>query len=66
MTIVGQTIGFPRDTNACPRAEVLAANPSLVAILADPYGKPAEFVLDNPAYRVDSRYIKSGGVSDPP
>jgi hypothetical protein len=66
MTIVGQTInGFPPDTSACPSADVLAANPGLAAILADPYSKPAEFVLDNPAYHIDPEYIKSGGISDP-
>jgi hypothetical protein len=66
MTVVGQTInGFPRNTSACPSAQVLAANPGLAAILADPYSQPAEFVLDNPAYGIDPRYIKSGGVSDP-
>jgi Papain-like cysteine protease AvrRpt2 len=66
MTIVGQTINkFPPDTSACPSADVLAANPGLAAILADPYSKSAEFVLDNPAYRIDPEYIKSGGVSDP-
>jgi hypothetical protein len=66
MTIVGQTINnFPPGTSACPSADVLAANPGLAAILADPYSKPAEFVLDNPAYRIDPEYIKSGGISDP-
>jgi hypothetical protein len=66
MTVVGQNInGFPANTSACPSARVLAANPNLVTILADPYSKPAEFVLDNPAYGIDTRYIKSGGVSDP-
>jgi hypothetical protein len=66
MTIVGQTINkFPLSTSACPSAQVLAANPDLAAILADPYSKPAEFVLDNPAYGIDPEYIKSGGVSDP-
>ncbi|MBV8214050.1 MAG: C39 family peptidase [Verrucomicrobia bacterium] len=66
MTVVGQTINlFPPNTSACPSAQVLAANPGLSAILADPYSKPAEFVLDNPAYGIDRQYIKSGGVSDP-
>lgn len=65
MTIVGQTINnFPPDTSACPSAEVLAANAALGAILADPYSKPAEFVLDDPAYKIDREYIKTGGVSD--
>jgi hypothetical protein len=33
-------------------------------VLANPYSKAAEFVLDNPAYAIDPRYIKSGGVTD--
>lgn len=66
MTVVGQTInGFPLNTSACPSADVLAANPDLTAILADPYSKRAEYVLNNPVYRIDHDYIKSGGVSDP-
>jgi hypothetical protein len=66
MTVVGQNVnGFPRNTSACPSQAVLAANPGLGGILADPYSKPAEFVLDDPRYGIDSRYIKSGGVSDP-
>jgi Papain-like cysteine protease AvrRpt2 len=66
MTVVGQTInGFPSDTSACPSARVIAANPSLAAALADPYGKDAEYVLDDPAYGVDRQYLKSGGVPDP-
>jgi hypothetical protein len=65
MTVIGQTInGFPRNTSACPSATVLAANPGLAAILADPYSKPAEFVLDNPVYAIYPPYLKSGGVSD--
>ena len=66
MTVVGQNINkFPPNTTACPSAEVLAANPGLVAILADPYSKAAEFVLNDPKYKIDPEYIKSGGVSDP-
>jgi hypothetical protein len=66
MTIVGHNInGFPADTSACPSAQVVAANPSLAAALADPYSQAAEFVLDNAAYGVDRRYLKSGGISDP-
>jgi hypothetical protein len=66
MTVVGQKInGFPANTSACPSAAVLAANPGLAPILADPYSKPAEFVLNNPAYKIDPQYIKSGGVGDP-
>ena len=66
MTVVGQKInGFPSNTSACPSAQMLTDNPGLAAILTDPYSEPAEFVLDNPAYGIDRRYIKSGGVSDP-
>jgi hypothetical protein len=66
MTQIGQKInGFPANTSACPSAAVLAANPGLAKILANPYDKAAEFVLDNPAYGIDRRYLKSGGVSDP-
>ena len=66
MTVVGQTINkFPPNTSACPSAGVLQANPSLAAALANPYSQAAEFVLENPAYRIDREYIKSGGVSDP-
>jgi hypothetical protein len=56
---------FPPNMSACPSADMLAANPGLALILADPYSKPAEFVLDNPAYGIDPKYTKqSGGVSD--
>jgi hypothetical protein len=66
MTVVGQTINnFPLNTMACPSVQVLAANPDLVAILADPYNQAAEFVLDKAQYGIDPEYIKSGGVSDP-
>jgi len=66
MTVVGQNINkFPANTSACPSAQVLAANPALGTILANPYAQAAEYVLNNPAYGIDVRYIKSGGVSDP-
>ncbi len=66
MTVVGQNInGFPQNTSACPTAQVLAANPGLAGILANPYDKAAEYILDTPSPKVDMRYIKSGGVSDP-
>jgi hypothetical protein len=66
MTVVGHNInGFPANTGACPSAQVLAAHPELVAALNNPYGASAEFILDNPIYGIDTRYIKSGGVSDP-
>lgn len=66
MTVVGQNINkFPANTSACPSAQVLAANPALVSILANPYDKAAEYILNNAAYGIDARYIKSGGVSDP-
>jgi Papain-like cysteine protease AvrRpt2 len=66
MTVVGHNInGFPANTSACPSAQVVAANPALAAALANPYTPAAEFILDNAAYGVDRRYLKSGGVSDP-
>ena len=66
MTVVGHNVnGFPADTSACPSAATLAAHPELGPILANPYDKKAEFVLNNPVYGIDARYIKSGGVSDP-
>ena len=66
MTIVGHNVnGFPANTSACPSVATLAAHPELGPILANPYDKKAEFVLNNPVYGIDARYIKSGGVSDP-
>lgn len=66
MTVVGHNINqFPANTSACPSAQVLAANPGLATILANPYDKAAEYVLNNAAYGIDPVYIKSGGVSDP-
>lgn len=66
MTVVGHNVnGFPANTSACPSAATLAAHPELGPILANPYDKKAEFVLNNPVYEIDARYIKSGGVSDP-
>jgi len=66
MTVVGHNVNqFPANTSACPSAQVLAANPGLAAILANPYDKAAEYVLNNPAYGINPIYIKSGGVSDP-
>jgi hypothetical protein len=66
MTVVGHNVNhFPPNTSGCPSAQVIADNPGLAAILADPYSKSAEFVLDNPAYGVDPVYLKSGGVADP-
>jgi hypothetical protein len=44
---------------------VLAANPALGTILANPYAQAAEYVLNNPAYGIDVRYINADGVSDP-
>ncbi|GJH22828.1 hypothetical protein CBA19CS22_39820 [Caballeronia novacaledonica] len=66
MTVVGQTINqFPANSSACPSADVLKANSDLVAALANPYSQAAEYILDDPKYGIDRRYIKSGGVSDP-
>jgi hypothetical protein len=66
MTQIGQNINkYPSNTSACPSAQVLAAYPGLVAILANPYNTQAEYVLDDARYGIDRRYIKSGGVTDP-
>jgi Peptidase_C39 like family len=66
MTVVGHNInGFPANTGGCPSPQVVAANPPLAAALANPYSKAAEYILDNAAYGVDRRYLKSGGISDP-
>ena len=65
MTLIGHSInGFPPDTSACPAPEALAAHPDLAMTLADPYNRAAEFVLDKPAYGIDRRYLKSGGITD--
>jgi hypothetical protein len=65
MTDIGHRINhYPPDTSACPTAEVIADNPVLKAALADPYANAAEYILDNPAWGVDRRYLKSGGVGD--
>jgi hypothetical protein len=64
MTRVGNDInGY--DATACPSSQVVAANPTLAAALANPYSVAAEYILDHPAYGVDVRYLKSGGVTDP-
>jgi hypothetical protein len=65
MTTIGQTINhFPSNTSACPSAQVIASTPGLAAILANPYDKAAEFVLDNAALGIDRQYLKSGGIGD--
>jgi hypothetical protein len=65
MTTIGHSInGFPAETSACPSAQVVAANPGLAAALANPYSTAAEYILDNLAYGIDRRYLKSGGVTD--
>jgi hypothetical protein len=65
MTVVGHDVNhYPRWTSACPSAQAVASVPGLAAILADPYLKDAENVLDNPALRIYSKYLKSGGVGD--
>lgn len=65
MTGIGHNInGFPADTSACPTFATVALNPALASALANPYGMAARFVLDNPTYGIDVRYLKSGGVTD--
>lgn len=66
MTVIGQTInGYPTNTSACPTKRGLAAHPEVAQALANPYSSAAEYILDTPGLGIDSRYIKSGGVSDP-
>ncbi|ABQ37013.1 papain-like cysteine protease family protein [Bradyrhizobium sp. BTAi1] len=66
MTVVGHNInGFPSNTSACPSAQVLRDHPALAKALANPYDKAVEFILDDAAYGIDRRYLKSGGVTDP-
>jgi hypothetical protein len=65
MTDIGHRInGFPADTGACPSSAALNANPTLANRYADPYGSAALFVLDDSLLGVDTRYLKSGGVTD--
>ncbi|MFT4296353.1 MAG: papain-like cysteine protease family protein [Micropruina sp.] len=65
MTEIGQEInGFPTDTQACPTQQALDANPALATRYADPYAIGARYVLDDPALGIDTRYLKSGGVTD--
>lgn len=65
MTEIGHKInGFEANTGACPNAKIIAAHPELAAALNNPYGTAAEFILDDPVYGVDRRYLKSGGVTD--
>src|ERR1019366_964965 len=65
MTTIGHNInGFPSNTSACPSAAAIASVPGLAAILADPYDKSSEFVLDNPVLGIPREYLKSGGVGD--
>lgn len=65
MTNIGHKInGYPANTSACPSARVIAANPSLSAALSNPYSSAAEYILDDPTYGIDTRYLKSGGITD--
>ena len=65
MTQIGQEInGFPTNTSACPSTEALARNPGLAARYANPYAISARYVLDAPLLAIDTRYLKSGGVTD--
>ncbi len=66
MTAVGQKInGFASNTSGCPSAATLQNHTELGPIIANPYDKKAEYILNNSAYGIDTQYIKSGGVSDP-
>lgn len=65
MTEIGHDInGFPADTSACPSAQMIAEYPTLAAALANPYAKDSEYILDDVMWRVDRRYLKTGGVRD--
>jgi len=65
MTDIGHKInGFPANTTACPTTAALNANPNLANRYANPYGIAARYVLDDPLLGVDTRYLKSGGVTD--
>lgn len=65
MTKIGQDInGFPKSSSGCPSLLTITTNPALANALANPYTPAALFVLDNPTYGVDKRYLKSGGVTD--
>jgi|SRR5882757_2974941 len=65
MTDIGHDInGFPADTSACPSAQMIADHPALAAALANPYDRSSEYILDDPTWGVDRRYLKSGGVRD--
>jgi len=65
MTQIGHEInGFPANTGACPSSAALAGNPALAARYANPYNVAARYVLDDPNLGVDTRYLKSGGVTD--
>jgi ABC-type bacteriocin/lantibiotic exporter with double-glycine peptidase domain len=43
---------------------MIADHPALAAALANPYDKGSEYILDDPTWGVDRRYLKSGGVRD--
>jgi hypothetical protein len=65
MSVVGHNIkGFPKILLPA-LVSGRCSQPALAAALANPYSAAAEYILDNPAYGVDVRYLKSGGVSDP-
>jgi hypothetical protein len=66
MTDVGHRLNsYPADSGACPTQETVNDNPDLKAALADPFNSAAEFILDDPRWGVDVRYLKSGRVKDP-
>ena len=67
MTIIGHTInGFPPDTSACPSASAIDSVPGLAAILANPYGTDALYVLENnnAVLGIPTEYFKTGGEGD--
>jgi len=67
MTEVGQQINhYPSNTSACPSAQVLASNSTLVKNLANLYVPAALYALEGfvPTAATDD-YDKTGGVGDP-
>jgi hypothetical protein len=63
MTDIGHRINnFPADTTGCPSSSIVAANPVLKNAMNNPANNAALYILDDPKYGVDKRYLKSGWV----
>jgi hypothetical protein len=64
MTIIGQKFWeWPSTTQCSPSAADLASDPQLASILADPYTKSAESVLNKPNLRIPAVCVRTGGVA---